>query len=302
MSTDCATPFSDKVFTEELAQLFGWQTRELSTAVGMKATLILRGPAWASHVVVPPLTPYSALRGPLQLAEPGLMELCSRLTAEGRPATLSLTPELSRRIEYMPGWTRHSRHTYQLRTGTFDAVVAACSASTRRNIRRGTDAYVESRDPSLIPQVVSLAADAYRRSGKRFPAPLKELSGLATRCVERGGAHFMALEARHGGRIEAGIVALHGGDNAAWYWLAGSVPGPAMSVLVARMTTFLHEQHIGIFDLMGANTPPIAEFKRRFGGELVPYHHLSAPGRGPAMLLAWVRPVLGRLRARTRPR
>lgn len=296
MSTDCATPFSDEVFTAELAQLYGWQVREVSTSVGLDAILVQRGPSWASQVVVPPFAPYSALRGPLSHAEPGLIEMCARLRAEGVPATLSLSPDLSRRVGDVPGWTRHTRHTYELPTGTFDVVMASCSASTRRNIRRGKNAYVETRDPALIPNVVSLAAEAYQRSGRRFPAPLRGVSDLALQCVERGRAHFMALQSPDSGRMEAGIVALHDGHDTAWYWLAGSVPGTAMSVLVARMAAFLHEKQIRRFDLMGANTPPIAEFKRRFGGELVPYCHLSTPGRGPGMLLAAVRPLLGRLR------
>jgi len=297
VSSDCATPFSDRVFTEELAHLFGWKTRDVETSVGLEATLVERGPLWAREVVVPPLSPYSALRGPLELAEAGLLELSARLTAEGVPATLSLPPGLTGHIEHLPGWTRSTRHTYVLPTGTYEEVLAACSASTRRNIRRAANTFVETRDPARIREVVPLIAAAYSRNGRRIPAPQDGLSRLAMKQVDEGRAYFLALETRAEGRIEAGIVALHDGDNTAWYWLAGSVPGVAMSVLVARMSVLLNDRQLGLFDLMGANTPSISEFKRRFGGQLASYHHLSAPGRGPAMVLASLRPFIGRLRA-----
>ncbi|PIQ61917.1 MAG: hypothetical protein COV99_08215 [Bacteroidetes bacterium CG12_big_fil_rev_8_21_14_0_65_60_17] len=298
MSTDCATPFADRTFTEELSRLYGWRTRDIATSVGLESTLVERGPSWAKQVVVPPLTPYTAVRGPASLSELGILELCARLTAEGVPSLVSLTPFLSRRIDRIPGWTRHDRQTSELNTGSYDDVLAACSASTRRNIRKSENLFNETGDPSLISGAVSLAAQAYQRSGSRFPAPLDGISALAQRCVERGTACFLAVLSRSTGRLEAGIVALHDGNQRAWYWLAGSTPGPAMSVLVVRMAARLHGMGIDHFDLLGANTPSIAEFKRRFGSHLVPYCHLSAPGRGPGMLLASVRPILGGIRQR----
>jgi len=66
----------------------------------------------------------------------------------------------------------------------------------------------------------------------------------------------------------------------AWYWVAGSKRGPAMTVLLTRSLEFLREQGITTLDFMGANTDGITEFKRRFGGRLVEYTHYTKQNAG----------------------
>ena len=73
-----------------------------------------------------------------------------------------------------------------------------------------------------------------------------------------------------GGAPEAGLIVLRDGASAC-YWIAGSVPGPAMTVLLGHVLSRLQAEGVRYFDFVGANVPPVAEFKRHFGPKLVPY-------------------------------
>ena len=70
------------------------------------------------------------------------------------------------------------------------------------------------------------------------------------------------------------MVLTHG--RTAYYWIAGSVPGPAMTVILGAVLGRLRSEGFESFDFLGANTPSIAEFKRRFGPALVEYPRLVA--------------------------
>ncbi len=84
---------------------------------------------------------------------------------------------------------------------------------------------------------------------------------------------------------DAGIVVLHDGETAC-YWIAGSKPGPAMTVLLGHVLEELKSSGLRSFDFIGANTPSIAEFKRRFGPALTPYYAgLSTPNKALGGLL-----------------
>ena len=82
----------------------------------------------------------------------------------------------------------------------------------------------------------------------------------------------------------AGVALLHDGEQA-FYWIAGSVPGPSMTVLIGRLLLELKAAGVDCFDFAGANTPSIAEFKRRFGATLTPYFAVT---RRPNRLLGAV--------------
>ena len=71
----------------------------------------------------------------------------------------------------------------------------------------------------------------------------------------------------------------------AHYWIAGSPPGPAMTVLLGHTLPRLRDAGLQRFDFVGANTPSIAEFKRHFGPTLTPYFHLEKITRPELRLL-----------------
>ncbi|MEQ9103707.1 MAG: GNAT family N-acetyltransferase [Rhodothermales bacterium] len=300
------TPFSDERFVAGLAAVFGWSVRRVDTTVGLSALLVERRTGPFREIVLPPFAPWTALALDTNPGEPlpntGLQELCEMLRNVGIPALLSLPASWPQPLPALPGWTVRERDTAVLTTGTLETVLSGYSSSSRRTFRKHADEYVcaeTSRSPSVESDVratIDLLANAYGRHGRTLPggSPAR-MADLALLMLKVGRARMYTARRQSDNGIAAGIVVLHRGSTA-WYWLSGSVPGPAMSVLVGTAAADLAEQGIRNFDLMGANTPSIAEFKRRLGAERVTYAHLILPGNGMPALLAAARRTVGRFR------
>ena len=99
---------------------------------------------------------------------------------------------------------------------------------------------------------------------------MQSLLDLATDLEIRQMVRCFTVSLQESQAAEAGLIVLHDA-NSAYYWIAGSKPGPAMTVLIGNVLTELKQAKFNTFDFVGANTPSIAEFKRRFGPVLTPY-------------------------------
>jgi len=282
------TPFADDRFVAGLAAVFGWSVVPMDVSSGMRALLVERKTGPLSEYVLPPFAPFSALRcdeAAWDTIELGLLELGARIVASGKPALLALEPAWSDRFSGIPGWTMRERQTYILDTADTEIILKNSSASTRRLVRKHADDYRIESDTSHVAAVVELVSGAYGRHGRSLPGHPDRIEDLCDIMIRAGKAAVYTAVNTSTGAIEAGIVVLHDATTA-YYWLSGSEPGPAMSVLIPAVGAILKEQGILRFDLMGANTPSIAEFKRRFGAELVSYVHVRCTGRGVSSLLA----------------
>ena len=158
------------------------------------------------------------------------------------------------------GWTATPRSTYRL--GLKGDLEAGFSSAVRRTVKKEAGAFEVIEDGALAAEAVALMTDSYRRQGSDLGLEDGAVIGLAQAFVEAGLARVVA--ARRGRDLEAAIVVAHDGRTA-FYWIAGSVPGPAMTVLLADTLSRLAADGLEVFDFCGANTPSIAEFKRRFG-------------------------------------
>lgn len=161
-------------------------------------------------------------------------------------------------------------YTYTLDPATADP--ATWSTSTRRLYRRYRNRFSLVVDPALTEDVGVLAVQAYLRSGRRAPFDPKQLARHARPLHDAGLVNTYSVRDAEGD-THGGVVVLRGG-NSACYWIAGSEPGPAMTTLVGLLLETLPDEGIRRFDFLGANTPSIAEFKRRFGAALQPFHHI----------------------------
>jgi len=163
------------------------------------------------------------------------------------------------------GWRVRPAYTYQVPLAPGRTVTEGWSGAPRRLLAQAAGDYaVEAGAP--VAEAVALVAASHGRQRQEFDAVRAQ--ALSERAAAAGLAAVFV--ARRGGAAEAGLVALHDGRTA-HYWLAGSVPGPAMTVLLAAALEALRDCGVGTFDFHGANTPSVAEFKRRLGGRLVPY-------------------------------
>lgn len=228
-----------------------------------------RGPFVAS--ALPPLCP---VHRPL-LAAPSseaashrrdspLDALLVRLGAEVDQAMLALGDDDVRPYAWA-GWTVTPRSTYHI---PLDGdVTALFSSDVRRRIRRDTPGYEMVEDPALAVQSVRLIQASYRRHDLDLGVDEGAMVRLANAMQTAGLARTVA--ARRDGVVEAAVVLTTDGRTAS-YWIAGSVPGPAMTVLLGHTLPRLAAEGHTLFDFCGANTPSVAEFKRRFGSTLSP--------------------------------
>ena len=215
-------------------------------------------PVWRPVLAEPPAASQTHARtSPLDALLP-------RLDAEADQATLALADDDLRPYAWA-GWTVTPRSTYRLHLS--EDVEAGFSSGVRRTIRKEAGAFDVVEDGALTAEAVELMVASYRRGGEPLGLDERAVAGLAGAFVAAGLARTFA--ARRGGQTEAAVVAAHDGRTA-FYWIAGSAPGPAMTVLLARTLHQLQADGIAAFDFCGANTPSIAEFKRRFGPTLAP--------------------------------
>ena len=273
-----ASPFCDFEFIESLAELFGWQTSTVVVGDVLVARLIVRSRGPLKDVVVPPFCPFSAiLLNPKSTAterDAAVAALNGSVAALPYSRLFSLDPKYFRPDSSVDGFTAKERFTYALKNAPLEEAIAEWSSSSRRTFRKHSKEYEFLGDSVDVEEIAAMTAQGYEQSGRKMALNPFILSAFAESLIKRGLGAAVGLRNRENGRLEAGMVLLLNSATA-WCWLTGSIRGPSMTVLTAYVQQFLHAKNVGRLDLMGANTPNIAEFKRRFGGDLITYCHLS---------------------------
>ena len=225
--------------------------------------------------VIPPFTQYSALimrqeptASAVHRRDTPLDLLLHELGRTYRSIQLLCTVSDPRPFQWHK-WQVSPRFTYCVDPS---AGTDAWSATKRRTFRKHDADYRIEESPSAANDIIRLCELSYQRRNRSLPARKKHLSTL----VNDLSAHVRCFVAahQHTSTPEAGMVILHDGRTA-HYWIAGSMPGPSMTVLLGHVLPTLSKDGIQVFDFVGANTPSIAEFKRQFGPTMHQYYHLS---------------------------
>lgn len=188
-------------------------------------------------------------------------------------------------------WQSTQLVTYMLTLTRHSDMIASWSQNRRRTLDKHAHTFHVSEEGDAQNIVAHLVANSYTRHARRPPLPVESLARLATLCHEAGLCRIFVARELDG--TPAAAIAVLLGNRVASYWMAGSVPGPSMTVLLARVLKTLSHDGIVAFDFVGANTPSIAEFKRRFGGTLLPYHSIHWSSR-PARALQFARSLIRR--------
>lgn len=232
-------------------------------------------------VTVPPFTAHTSVLLQQQPTEADihrhrtpLDELLKFLDQQYHQLTLLLHPSLQDvRSFAWQQWQLEPLYTYHLPLTKPSEQLMSWSSSRRYNFRKKRSSYKICELTETTRPVVKLCEKSYKRSSRALPGgSISQITALADRLLKSGAARaFTATpEKAEAQTPTAGVVVLTS-DRQSYYWIAGSIPGPAMSVLLGSLFERLYHEGYRKMDLMGANTPSIAEFKRRFGPKLVSY-------------------------------
>jgi hypothetical protein len=247
-----------------------------------------------NRVIVPPFTPYTSLLTPSPLPESAIhgsdndyARLLDGLAGQFDSMRFHLHPAWQDvRLFQWSNWTASPLYTYTLDLAQFDPGLSSWSESARRTFRKHADAYAFSNDNGSEERIIELNAQRYRKSSRPIPASPARTLQLVQQ-LERSQLVRAYSVQRHDEQDPSGGLLVVRSETEAYYWLAGSVPGPAMTVLLGRLLPLLKSEGIRTFDFVGANTQSIAEFKRRLGPTLTPYFALTCnPNRWFAMFQA----------------
>lgn len=285
-----STPFSSLPFVRAITRHCNKEAKLWLVADGSRDVAGLltfhrkQGPFLRAEV--PAFTPFtSVLLLNAEVSNDVLLFLANHLAAQFDDIRLHLHPAVQdiRGFKWA-NWQTAPFYTYLLDLATYDDTRAAWSNGTRRNYKKNKDLFEIRELASDLDNIVALCADGYQRNGRTFPLAQQQLRALAGDLMAQNMVRCFSAVDPATGKVEAGVAVLYDGVRA-YYWIAGSNPGPAMTVLIGQMLPALQAAGIQTFDFVGANTPGIAEFKRRFGATLTPYFAVT---HTPNRLLATV--------------
>lgn len=289
------SPFSLPEFAEAVQEVFGyryvaaglWGSRHEKPSLH-RPSLPLRGGLLAfekegirgKRLVVPPFTPYTGMilpapagdssewNGYIEAGLKWLESIYQSVDLHVHPSLIDARPAIWR------SWNVRPLYTYIASLSAQEDMTAGWSASARRTFSKNRLSFNISENRDDLDGVVALIEMSYQRHERRMPAPPHRLVALVNRLVDAGLARVFSVKNASGNKLEGGLVVLcH--NHTAYYWLAGSNPGGAMTVLLGELWPLLAGEGYTTFDFVGANTPSIAEFKRRFGPDLISYYRLE---------------------------
>ncbi len=277
------SPFSALAYLRAQADVFGLDLHLVAVhdRSGWQAAALLPVRRMGPFQTIRPLpfTPFSALLGTAPPDEAAVhhgtspwQTLSATLARRYDDVSLLLPPAVSDvRAFSWQRWSVRPLYTYFLDLQGDGDLRQGWSAGTRRLYRREAGRFAVEEAPEAIGDVVELCAAAYARHGRVLRPDRERVIHLARRLHQAGMARTFIARRPATRTVEAGVCVLHDGRTAA-YWIAGSRPGGAMTVLLGHLLPALRDEGLLAFDFVGANTPSIAEFKRRFGAVLTPYY------------------------------
>ncbi len=242
--------------------------------------------------VIPPLMPYSPLLLRDELHEPSVLAgqspfdlLLESLSTSYHAASFFCNAITDVRAGKWRSWTIRPFYTYTIPSFSLYPGISAWSKKGARHVFRKHKASYSLKSLDCADAVVAHCSQSYQRNNRTIPGGESSLLLLLESLINSNLVHLYGLEEQETQRLEAALAILQDGRTAC-YWLGGSLPGPAMTVLLGTLILKYQEDGFQDFDLVGANTPSIAAFKRKFGPTLSPYFHFERIMRPELRLLS----------------
>ncbi len=169
---------------------------------------------------------------------------------------------------------------------TPDDVLSSFSKSLRRGIRDGEDldVQIEREGVEGARAVYNNTVDRYEEQDQSFPLTWPYVRDLVTALEERARVYVARTPE---GRFLSGITVLYSND-VGYFWQGGT----RATYDNVSINSLLHwhvirdiiedppYESVTGYDLMGANTERLCQYKSKFGAELVPYYVTESSGAG----------------------
>ena len=296
------SPFAPLATARAVAGVFGLRARvfgaEQDGALvgGVVAYEKRRGPYRLA--VVPPLTPVT----PFLLAEaPTEHEVHARsstldalVAAVGgrfHAAAFRLQPALADARPFTwAGWSAEPRYTYAGPLRPAPERWAQASKAVRKRVRREADGFELVEEPDNVAALQALEDEVWAGRGIAPPVAPERQAAWLRALVAAGAARLFVLRDGAGGAAGAQAVVTDG--RAAAFASGAARPGSAMTVLTHLVCERLYADGVRSVDLVGANLPSVAEFKRAFGLPLVLQFRVTRVARPELRALGLIRPVV----------
>ena len=129
-------------------------------------------------------------------------------------------------------WRVKPLYTYRLSLGD-DDLLGRWSSATRRTFRKHEGAYRVEEQPDAALAIIQHCAESYGRHGRPLPTDPSRVQTLVHTLQAAGYVRLFTATPVSAHTSEGGLAVLHDGLTA-HYWIAGSTPGPAMTVLLGH--------------------------------------------------------------------
>lgn len=169
------------------------------------------------------------------------------------------------------GFSSSLAYTYRFQIRAYDEMRQQFSQDLRRKLRQSGSGNIRFEKSDDCNTLAGFVVESYRRHGRKPPVPEEFVRKLIKEALELniGSLYYQWRD----NQAVAGIFVLHDADHV-YAVFSGIAPGERENVngelIHAHVMT--DPAHRGkTFDFLGANTRELEQFKRSFGGELVPY-------------------------------
>jgi CelD/BcsL family acetyltransferase involved in cellulose biosynthesis len=149
-----------------------------------------------------------------------------------------------------------------------------CRTAVRR-ARKNKVRIEEARDKDFLDVYYRMLEDTYGKANRRPPLSAQDYGTVWD--ILRPLARIKVLLARHEDQVVAGIIFLQF-DGKIYYWDGASFRAyyrlSPNNLLHWTLIKWGADNGLALYDMLGANIPNIARFKKSFGGELRSYTHV----------------------------
>ncbi|MFC5970152.1 GNAT family N-acetyltransferase [Halomarina salina] len=186
------------------------------------------------------------------------------------------------------GFDVATQFTYRLDLDgvTTDEVRSGFSRSLRREIDDAAEKpiTVQTEGVNGARCVYEDCVERYAEQGREYSLPWRFVRDLVVELRDRAQVY---VARGPDDEYLGGIVALYG-DDTAYFWQGGvrhTYDGATTNSLLhwEILQDLVDHDTVEQYDLFGANTARLCEYKSKFGGRLVPYYRVESSGPGMAL-------------------